>query len=129
MVMGQRVGFPRPLSEDSEMLAPRILGKSGPVVSAIGLGSWSMFGTMSPADEAELVATIHEALERGVTFFDTAEYYGPHTAEMLLGRALEGRREKAVIATKFGFVFQGSDVTGLNSRPEHIRSVVEGSLK
>jgi aryl-alcohol dehydrogenase-like predicted oxidoreductase len=80
-------------------------------------------------DDVESVATIHRALELGLTFFDTAEVYGPLTNETLLGRALEGRRDRAVIATKFGWEIGSSGRGGLDSRPEHIREAVEGSLR
>src|SRR5207237_5215245 len=79
-------------------------------------------------DDAESIATIHRALELGLDFFDTAEVYGPFTNEELLGRALAGRRDKAIIATKFGWRI-GNGRTGLDSRPAHIRQAVEGSLR
>ncbi len=80
-------------------------------------------------DDAESIATIHRALDLGVTLFDTAEIYGPFTNEALLGRALKGRRQAATIATKFGFRFQDGKVSGVDSRPAHIRDVVEASLR
>jgi aryl-alcohol dehydrogenase-like predicted oxidoreductase len=80
------------------------------------------------ADERESIATIHRALDLGVTFFDTAEVYGPFTNEDLVGRALEGRRHEAVIATKFGFRIVDGEASGVDSRPEHVRTVVEASL-
>jgi aryl-alcohol dehydrogenase-like predicted oxidoreductase len=113
------------------MLAQRNLGTEGLVVSDIGLGCMGMSFAYGPAerDERESIRTIHRALELGVTFFDTAEAYGPYTNEELLARALEGKRDQAVIATKFGFTF-GSDgaVNGLDSKPGHVREAVEGSL-
>jgi aryl-alcohol dehydrogenase-like predicted oxidoreductase len=81
------------------------------------------------ADEGESIATIHRALDLGLDFFDTAEVYGPFINEELLGRALKGRREKAVIATKFGFRIEDGKVAGTDSRPEHIRTVAEASLR
>jgi aryl-alcohol dehydrogenase-like predicted oxidoreductase len=80
-------------------------------------------------DDAESVATIHRALDLGVTLFDTAEAYGPFTNEELLGRALKGRRDQAVVATKFGFRFDGNVLTGVDSRPEHVKDVAEASLR
>jgi aryl-alcohol dehydrogenase-like predicted oxidoreductase len=80
-------------------------------------------------DDRESVATLHRALELGVTLFDTAEAYGPFTNEELLGRALEGRRDQVVLATKFGFRLEGNRLTGTDSRPAHIREVVEASLR
>jgi aryl-alcohol dehydrogenase-like predicted oxidoreductase len=80
-------------------------------------------------DDRESVATLHRALELGVTLFDTAEAYGPFTNEELLGRALEGRRDQVVLATKFGFRFEGNRLSGTDSRPAHIREVVEASLR
>ena len=109
----------------------RKLGEHGPSVSAVGLGCMGMsfaYGA-TPADETESIATLHRALDLGVTFFDTAEMYGPFENEKLLGRALKGRREGLVIATKFGFEFSGSGPTGgLDSRPDHIRAVCDASL-
>ena len=82
-----------------------------------------------PADEQESIATIHRALDLGVTLFDTAEAYGPFHNEELLGRALKGRRGSVVVATKFGWRFENGKIAGLDSRPEHVRQVVEGSLR
>lgn len=109
----------------------RILGKSGLEVSALGLGCMGMsFAYGPPADKREMISLIRSAVERGVTFFDTAEAYGPFTNEELLGEALAPFRDLVVIATKFGFKF-GPDgkQTGQDSRPEHIRQVAEASLK
>ena len=111
----------------------RVLGKSGLDVSALGLGCMGMsFSYGPPADKAEMIALIRSAVERGVTFFDTAEVYGPLINEELLGEALAPFRSRVVIATKFGFRPASAGEarwTGLDSRPEHIRQVVEGSLK
>jgi len=115
------------------MLNTRALGSQGLEVSAIGLGLMGMsfaYGAAEERDERESIATIHRAIELGVTFLDTAEAYGPYTNEDLVARALEGRRDSVVIATKFGFTFDASGaITGMNSRPEHIREAVEGSLR
>jgi len=110
----------------------RKLGNSNLEVSAIGLGCMGMsfaYGTPEERDGLESIATIHRAIELGVTFFDTAEVYGPYTNEELLARALEGRRDRVIIATKFGFKIENGAMAGLNSRPEHIREAVEGSLR
>jgi aryl-alcohol dehydrogenase-like predicted oxidoreductase len=112
----------------------RKLGKSNLEVSAIGLGCMGMsFSYGPPKDKQEMTALLHAAVERGVTFFDTAEVYGPYLNEELVGEALAPMRDKLVIATKFGFDLSGSDnrpgAAGLNSRPEHIAQAVEGSLK
>jgi len=110
------------------MLAKRKLGQ-GLEVSAIGLGCMSMSQSYGPADEAESIATLNRAVELGVTFFDTAEAYGPFKNEELLGRVLKPHRDRIVIATKFGFKFDGGKSSGVDSRPSHIREVVEASLK
>ena len=112
----------------------RKLGKSNLEVSAIGLGCMGMsFSYGPPKDKKEMTDLLHAAVERGVTFFDTAEVYGPFTNEELVGEALAPYRGKVVIATKFGFDLSGSDkrpgAAGLNSKPEHIKEAVEGSLK
>ena len=106
----------------------RILGTQGLAVSALGLGCMGMSQSYGSFDDTESIATIHRALELGVTFFDTAEIYGPFTNEELLGRALEGRRDRAVIATKFGWEIGSKSRGGLDSRLAHIREVVEASL-
>src|SRR5882724_22297 len=112
----------------------RKLGKSGLEVSAIGLGCMGMSFSYGPAkDKQEMTGLLRAAVERGVTFFDTAEVYGPFVNEELVGEALALFRKQVVIATKFGFDLSGSDMrpgaAGLNSRPEHIKQAVEGSLK
>jgi aryl-alcohol dehydrogenase-like predicted oxidoreductase len=111
----------------------RKLGKSDLEVSAIGLGCMGMsFGYGPPADKKEMISLIRTAVERGITFFDTAEVYGPFTNEELLGEALAPLRDQVVIATKFGFKPDpngGPRWIGLDSRPEHIKQVAEASLK
>ena len=108
----------------------RKLGNSGLEVSAIGLGCMGMsFGYGTISDELEMIALIRSAVESGVTFFDTAEVYGPYINEELVGKALQPFKGQVAIATKFGFNFQDGVSTGLNSRPENIRKVAEESLK
>ena len=104
------------------------LGGQGLEVSAIGLGCMGMSQAYGPADEAESIATLHRAIELGCTFLDTAEVYGPFVNEELLGRALKGRRDQVTIATKFGFRIVDDKQSGTDSRPEHIREVVDASL-
>ncbi len=110
-------------------LSRRKLGSQGLEVSAIGLGCMGMSQSYGPADEAESIATLHRAIELECTFFDTAENYGPFANEELLGRAFKGRRDKVVIATKFGSRFDGNRIVGADSRPENIFRVVEGCLR
>jgi aryl-alcohol dehydrogenase-like predicted oxidoreductase len=114
-----------------EIMEKRKLGRSGLEVSALGLGCMGMsFGYGPPADRQQMIALIRAAVERGVTFFDTAEAYGPYINEDLVGEALAPFRGQVVIATKFGFAFDASGKqTGLDSRPEHIKLVAEASLK
>jgi len=110
----------------------RKLGKSNLEVSAIGLGCMGMsFGYGPAGDTEEMISVIRAAVERGVTFFDTAEVYGPFTNEKLLGEALAPLREQVVIATKFGFKLDPNTgkQAGLDSRPAHIKEVAEASLK
>src|SRR5215468_10586478 len=110
----------------------RKLGNSGLEVSAIGLGCMGMsFGYGPPADKQEMIRLLRKAVELGVTFFDTAEVYGPFTNEELVGEALAPFREQIVIATKFGFKLDpdsGRSI-GVDSRPEHIKEVADASLK
>jgi aryl-alcohol dehydrogenase-like predicted oxidoreductase len=111
----------------------RKLGKSNLEVSALGLGCMGMsFSYGPPADKQEMISLLRAAVERGVTFFDTAEVYGPYTNENLLGEAFSSLRERVVIATKFGFKLKPNGepgFIGLDSHPEHIKQVAEGSLK
>lgn len=110
----------------------RTLGQSGLEVSALGLGCMGMSWAYGPApDKAEMIALLRKAVELGVTFFDTAEVYGPFANEELLGEALEPLRDRVVIATKFGFdlTVDRSKGPGFNSKPDHIREVVDASLK
>ncbi len=109
----------------------RTLGPNGLQVSALGLGCMSMTGGYSAVpDRREMIAFIRTAVERGVTFFDTAEVYGPYINEELVGEAISPVRDQVVIATKFAFAFDADGrQTGLNSQPEHIKTAVEGSLK
>lgn len=109
----------------------RFLGQSGLEVSALGLGCMGLSHGYGPAtDTHQAVKLIHQAVERGVTFFDTAEVYGPYLNEEVVGEALKPFRDRVVIATKFGFTFGDDNKQQiLNSRPEHIREAVEGSLR
>ncbi len=112
------------------MMQKRKLGNSGLEVSAIGLGCMGMSYGYGPASEKnEMISVLQKAVERGVTFFDTAEVYGPYTNEELVGEALKTVRNQVVIATKFGFDIQHGKQGGTNSRPEHIRKVAEESLQ
>ena len=118
------------------MLPTRTLGTQGLSVSTVGLGLMGMshaYGAPEERDERESISTIHRAIELGCTFLDTAEAYGPYKNEELLGRALKaiaGGRDRVVIATKFGFKFDKAGViAGMDSRPEHIRDVVDASLR
>src|SRR5438093_11625711 len=109
----------------------RSLGRSGLTVSALGLGCMSMSEFYGPGDDAESTATIHRAIECGITFFDTADVYGPFKNEELVGRAIRGKRDKLVIGTKFGIVRDPNNpkARGVNGRPEYIRQACEASLK
>ena len=109
----------------------RKLGQSGLEVSALGLGCMGMsYGYGPAADKQEMISLIRSAVDRGITFFDTAEAYGPYANEELVGEALAPVRDRVVIATKFGFGFgPKGEQTGMDSRPEHVREVAEASLK
>ncbi len=111
------------------MMNRRRLGGQGLEVSSLGLGCMGMSQSYGEADEKESLATLDRALELGLNFFDTAEVYGPFTNEELLGRALKGRRDGLILATKFGWKIEAGKTVGLDSRPEHIREVVEASLR
>jgi aryl-alcohol dehydrogenase-like predicted oxidoreductase len=107
----------------------RTLGKQGLEVSMLGLGCMGMSWSYGVADEQESIATIHRAIDLGIDFFDTAEVYGPYKNEELLGKALKGRREKVIIATKFGWRIEDGKIAGTDSRPEHVKEVAEASLR
>jgi len=108
----------------------RMLGKSGLEVSALGFGCMGIsFGYGAAVGRDQGIGIIRTAVDRGVTFFDTAEAYGPYANEEVVGEALAPVRDQVVIATKFGFKFEGGKQAGLDSRPAHIREVAEASLK
>jgi len=114
----------------NQALQKRTLGKSGLEVSALGFGCMGIsFGYGPAASRDEGIAIIRAAVDGGVTFFDTAEAYGPFTNEELVGEALAPVRDQVVIATKFGFKFEGGKQAGLDSRPAHISEVAEAALK
>ncbi len=117
--------------EEEQQMKTRVLGKSGLVVSALGLGCMGMSEFYGGRDDKESVDTIHRALDLGVTFFDTADMYGPFTNEELVGRAIKGHRQQVVLATKFGFVRDPANPTArvINGRPEYVRSACDASLR
>jgi len=106
----------------------RTLGRTGLKVGAIGLGCMGMSEFYGPGDEAESIATIHRALELGVTLLDTSDVYGPYTNEQLVGRAIKGRRDRVVLATKFGIVRNADGSRAINGRPAHVRASCDASL-
>jgi aryl-alcohol dehydrogenase-like predicted oxidoreductase len=109
----------------------RTLGHNGPAVSALGLGCMGMSAFYGQHDDAESIATMHHALDRGLNLLDTADMYGPHTNEVLVGEAIRGRRQQAFIATKFGIVRDPDDpqARGVNGRPEYVRAACDASLR
>src|ERR1700741_3648564 len=108
----------------------RRLGRNGPEVSAIGLGCMGMSEFYGARDDAESIATIHRALDLGVTLLDTADVYGPHTNERTVGKALKGRREGVVVATKFGIVREANSANrSVNGHPDYVRSACNASLE
>jgi aryl-alcohol dehydrogenase-like predicted oxidoreductase len=111
------------------MLKKRKLGNQGLEVSELGLGCMGMSQSYGVPNDVESIATIHRAIEFGVTFYDTAEIYGPYINEELLGRSLKEKRSKVIIATKFGFNIINGKMQGVNSQPQHIKHAVDGSLK
>ncbi|PYQ03623.1 MAG: aldo/keto reductase [Acidobacteria bacterium] len=109
----------------------RKLGRNGPEVSALGLGCMGMSEFYGPGDDAESIATIHAALDAGINFLDTADVYGPHTNEVLVGRAIRDRRKEVVLATKFGIVRDPAEPAkrGVSGKPDYVRASCEASLK
>ena len=109
----------------------RVLGRQGLTVSALGLGCMGMSEFYGARDEQESVATIHRALDLGLSFLDTADVYGPHTNEELVGRAIKGKRDKVVLATKFGIVRDPANkmLRGINGKPDYVRAACDASLK
>ena len=109
----------------------RVLGRSGPTVSALGLGCMGMSEFYGAGDDTESIATIHRALDLGVNFLDTSDIYGPHTNEELVGRAIAGRRDEVFLATKFGVMRDPNDPShrAVNGRPEYVRQACEASLR
>jgi aryl-alcohol dehydrogenase-like predicted oxidoreductase len=115
----------------SDTMQTRTLGRHGPQVSALGLGCMGMSAFYGAYDDAESIATIHHALDRGLNLLDTADMYGPHTNEVLVGKAIKGRREQAFIATKFGIVRDPANpaARGINGSPDYVRAACDASLQ
>ena len=113
-----------------EFMKTRTLGTQGLTVSELGLGCMGMSYAYGSSDEQESIAVIHRAIELGITLLDTAEIYGPFINEQLIGRAIQGKRDRVVIATKFGFgISEDGERQGLNSKPDHVSKVCDASLK
>src|SRR5471032_657750 len=124
--------MPNHLFQQERRMQTRQLGKNGPIVSAIGLGCMGMTDFYTTGTNAqEAIATLHRAIELGVTLLDTADMYGPYTNEELIGKAIHGKRDQVFLASKFGFVRDPNDphARGLNGSPEYIRSAIAGTLK
>jgi aryl-alcohol dehydrogenase-like predicted oxidoreductase len=116
-------------SQQEEYMQQRKLGTQGLTVSALGLGCMGMSAVYGSGDDVESIATIHRAIELGIDFFDTAEVYGPYINEELVGKALKGKRDKVVIATKFGFDTKAAYASAVNSRPEHVLKTADECLQ